>query len=113
MPSVLIGFTGLMLTQLLTLQVDLKCAEKGLAPQWFLRFRSTSFTIYMLLTSVLFLCFYNRMDFIQRRNDKNRIANLKQVVELEDLDFMQMVGDLKLDYDDIDLREVERQIMFT
>ena len=36
---VVIGFTSLMLTQLITMQVDLKCVEKEMAPKWFLKFR--------------------------------------------------------------------------
>ena len=43
MPTVVFGFTSLMLTQLVTYQVDLKMIERGMAPKWFLRFRSLSF----------------------------------------------------------------------
>ena len=32
-------------------------------------------------------------------------------MELEDADFMTMVDELKLDYDEIDLREVEKEVM--
>lgn len=33
------------------------------------------------------------------------------MVELEDLDFMQMVSDLQLDYDDTDLKEIEKEVI--
>ena len=78
LPAVIFSFTGLMITQLLTLQVDLKCVEKELAPHWFLRFRSVGFACYMTLTAILFLIFYSRLDFIQRKSDKNRISILRQ-----------------------------------
>ena len=66
--------------------------------------------MYMTLTSIIFFIYYSKLDSVQRKNDKNRIKNLKKVVELEDLDFMDMVSELKLDYDDSDLRELERQL---
>lgn len=65
----------------------------------------------MLITSVIFLVYYSKLQYCQRRNDKNRITNLKNVVELEDLDFMQMVSDLQLDYDDTDLKEIEKEVI--
>jgi len=102
-PSVIVAFSGLMVTQLVTLQVDMKCVEKGLAPQWFLRFRSFSFGFYMVITTLLFGVFYSKLDYLQRRNDKNRIENLKTALELEDLDFLKMVDDLAIDYDEKDL----------
>jgi hypothetical protein len=108
--TVIYGFTGLMLTQLVTLQVDLKCVEKELAPKWFVKFRSLSFSLYMIITSLLFFIYYNRMEMVQRRNDKNRIQHIKTALELEDIDFMQMVNELKIDYDERDLREVEREV---
>eukprot|EP00347_Sterkiella_histriomuscorum_P002938 403366214 len=109
-PTTVIAFTSLMLTQLVTLQVDLKCAEKGLAPQWFLKFRSVGFTIYMLLTTAIFLIYYSKIDYVQRRNDQNRITNLKTALELEDLDFINMVNDLNIDYDETDLQALEKEI---
>lgn len=80
-----------------------------MAPKWFLKFRSVSFSIYMLITSVIFFAYYNKLDWVQRRNDKNRIKNLKSALELEDVDFMEMVNDLKIDYDEGDLRDLERE----
>ena len=41
---------------------------------------------------------------LQRRNDLNRISNLKTAMELEDADFIKMVDDLKIDYDEYDLK---------
>lgn len=110
LPTVVMSFTGLMLTQLLTLQVDLKCVEKELAPKWFVRFRSVGFACYMILTSILFTIFYTKLDYVQRKTDKNRIANIKNALQLEDLDFIEMVNELKLDYDEADLREIEREV---
>jgi hypothetical protein len=110
LPTVIFTFTGLMMTQLITLQVDLKCVEKELAPKWFLKFRSLSFGGYMILTSILFLIFYSRLDYVQRRADKNRITNIKKALELEDTDFIEMVNELKIDYDERDLKEVEREV---
>ena len=67
--------------------------------------------MYMTLTSIIFFIYYSKLDSVQRKNNhKNRIKNLKKVVELEDLDFMDMVSELKLDYDESDLRELERQL---
>lgn len=109
-PTVIFGFTGLMMTQLVTLQIDLRCVEKQLAPEWFLRFRSVTFAINMVITSLLFFIFYSRINEVQKKNDKNRISTIKTALELEDLDFMQMVNDLKIDYDEADLREVEREV---
>jgi hypothetical protein len=48
---------------------------------------------------------------LQRRRDPNRIKNIKSAMELEDADFIKMVDDLKIDYDEIDLREVEQEVM--
>lgn len=58
----------------------------------------------MILTSVLFLIYYSNQDKVQRRNDKNRITNLKTALELEDIDFIKMVNDLNIDYDESDLQ---------
>jgi hypothetical protein len=59
---VIFGFTSLMLTQLVTLQVDLKCVEKEMAPRWFLKFRTVNFSLYMILTAALFAVFYSRLE---------------------------------------------------
>ena len=59
-----------------------------------------SFSIYMVLTSLIFFVYYSKIDILQRKNDKNRIANLKTALELEDLDFITMVNELKIDYDE-------------
>ena len=61
----------------------------------------------MALTSLLFFAYYSNMDIIQRRQDPNRIKNLKSVIELEDVDFIKMVEELKLDFDDVDLRDIQ------
>ncbi len=108
--TVIFGFSAFMVTQLITLQVDLKCVEREMAPKWFLKFRSTSFALYMILTSALFFIYYSKVDYIQRRNDKNRIQNLKTALELEDVDFMNMVDELKIDYDEQDLKEIEKTV---
>ena len=48
----------------------------------------------------MFLIYYSKLEYLQRRNDKNRIANLKSALQLEDIDFMNMVDDLNIDYDE-------------
>ena len=60
--------------------------------------------------SALFFIFYSRREQIQRRNDPNRISNIKTAMELEDCEFIEMVEDLKLDYDDTDLGELEQEL---
>lgn len=40
----------------------------------------------------------------------NRITNIKTALELEDLDFINMVNDLNIDYDEKDLQILEREI---
>lgn len=50
------------------------------------------------------------MEFVQRKADKNRIANIKKALELEDTDFIEMVNELKIDYDEDDLKEIEREV---
>jgi hypothetical protein len=100
-----------MLTQLVTLQVDLKCVEKEMAPRWFLKFRTVTFSLYMILTAALFAVYYARLEQVQRKRDPNRIVNLKTVMELEDADFIKMVEDMKLDYDDVDLKEIEKEVL--
>ena len=107
---VIISFTSLMLTQLITQQVDLKCVEKEMAPKWFLKFRTLTFSMYMILTTVLFAIFYVNVDQLQRRNDPNRISNIKSAMELEDADFIKMVDELKIDYDELDLKEIEKEV---
>ena len=64
----------------------------------------------MAITTVLFGIYFSRTEQIQRKNDPNRIENLKNVLEMEDLDFIKMVDDLKLDFDEVDLKDVEKQI---
>jgi hypothetical protein len=93
-----------------TLQVDLKCVEKEMAPRWFLKFRTVNFSLYMIITAALFAVFYSKLEQVQRKRDPNRIANIKTVMELEDADFIKMVEDMKLDYDDVDLKEIEKEV---
>jgi hypothetical protein len=81
-----------------------------MAPVWFSGYRSKVFFVYMLITSVLFGIYMNSLDQVQRKNDPNRIENLKSVLELEDMDFIKMVDDLKLEFDEVDLKDVEKQI---
>ena len=62
----------------------------------------------MITTAALFTIFYTQRDKLQRRNDINRITNLKSSMELEDSDFIKMVDEMKIDYDEYDLKEVEK-----
>ena len=110
MGHVIFSFTSLMLTQLITQKVDLMCVEKEMAPKWFLKFRTVTFTLYMILTATLFAIYYSRTDLLQRRNDPNRISNIKSAMELEDADFIKMVEELRIDYDELDLKEVEKEV---
>ena len=64
----------------------------------------------MALTAILFSIYLSRIDQIQRKNDPNRITNLKTALELEDLDFIKMVDELNLGFSETDLREVEKTI---
>ena len=64
----------------------------------------------MIITAALFAVFYSKLDQVQRKRDPNRIANIKTVMELEDADFIKMVEDMKLDYDDVDLKEIEKEV---
>ena len=40
----------------------------------------------------------------------NRITNLKTAMELEDSDFIKMVDEMRIDYDEEDLKQVEREV---
>ena len=64
----------------------------------------------MAITCALFAIYYNNLPSLQRKNDPNRLTNIKSAMELEDADFIKMVDDLKIDYDETDLREVEREV---
>ena len=108
--QIVFGFSSLMMTQFITLQVDKKCVELELAPQWFRKFRQISFAVHFMATAVLFSIFYTQRDKLQRRNDINRITNLKTAMELEDSDFIKMVDEMKIDYDEQDLKEIERDV---
>ena len=64
----------------------------------------------MIATSALFAIFYTQRERLQRRNDLNRITNLKSAMELEDSDFIKMVDEMKIDYDEYDLKQIEKQV---
>jgi hypothetical protein len=64
----------------------------------------------MIMTAALLAVYYSRLEQVQRKRDPNRITNLKTVMELEDADFIKMVEDMKLDYDDVDLKEIEKEV---
>jgi len=64
----------------------------------------------MAITTILFGIYLSKVDLIQRKNDPNRITNLKNVMELEDLDFMKMVDELNLGFNETDLRDIEKKI---
>lgn len=84
--------------------------EKEFAPIWFKAYRQKVFAIYMALTAVLFFVYYSHHDKIQRGNDPKRIENIKSALELEDLDFVKMVDELKIQFDESELAAVERQM---
>ena len=65
----------------------------------------------MIITTLLFAVFYTRAEQLQRNRDPNRITNIKNAMELEDGDFIKMVDELKIDYDEIDLREIEKEVV--
>jgi len=69
-----------------------------------------TFAAYFVATTILFAIFYTQRDKLQRRNDTNRITNLKTAMELEDADFIKMVDDMKIDYDEQDLKQIERSV---
>lgn len=62
----------------------------------------------MFATIVLFIAFYTNVGQVQRINDVNRITNIKSAMALEDADFIKMVDELKIDYDETDLSEIAK-----
>jgi hypothetical protein len=48
----------------------------------------------MTLTVILFLIFYSRLDYVQRKSDRHRIEHIKTALQLEDVDFIEMVNEL-------------------
>ena len=110
LPHVVYGFTSLLITQLVTSRFDVSCVKKELAPLWFKGYRQRVWAMYMFATTVLFGVYYTHYDKIQRRNDPNRIENIKTVLALEDLDFVKMVDELKIQFDESELAEVEKQL---
>ena len=104
------AFSSLMVTQLVSLKFDHHCVSKEMAPLWFKKYRTYCFGIYMALTTLIFGIFASKLDYIQRKNDPNRIKNIKTVMELEDLDFVKMVDELNLTFDEVDLRDVQKKI---
>lgn len=110
MSHVIFSFSGFMVTQFVLLKGDSKAVELGLAPKWFNKFRRYNFMFYMAMTTMLFTVYYHRREFVQRKHDPNRIDNIKTAMEVEDADFIKMVDDLQIDYDEADLREIERDV---
>lgn len=110
MQTVVYSFSTLLVTQVLTARYDSYCVKNEMAPLWFKKYRSTVFGLYITLTTVLFLIYYNNLPLLQRQNDPNRIKNLKTVMELEDLDFVKMVEEMKLQLNETDLRDMERKV---
>jgi hypothetical protein len=53
-----------MITQLINQKFDTYCVDKGVAPVWFKKFRTNQFYVYMVLTLILFGCFYTNIDRI-------------------------------------------------
>ena len=106
--DVTLGFTALMLIQLLGLKFDQACVSKNIAPVWFKKYRERCFVAYMAVSVLMFTVFYKNHQMIQRRNDPNRIENLQSALKLEDVDFVKMVGDLKIEFDESELSEVEK-----
>mmetsp|Transcript_5038 Transcript_5038/g.8586 ORF Transcript_5038/g.8586 Transcript_5038/m.8586 type:complete len:99 (+) Transcript_5038:588-884(+) len=72
--TVIYAFSGLMISQLITLRFDYHCVKNGMAPLWFEKYRTRCFGIYMFMTAVLFGVYFTRIDQVQRTNDPNRIA---------------------------------------
>ena len=104
------GFTALMFLQVFGMKFDSSCVKKELAPVWFTKYRKRCFYAYMALTVSLYTIYYFNYELINRKNDPNRIENVKSALQLEDLDFVKMVDDLKIQFDEQELAEVERQI---
>lgn len=109
-PTIVFGFTSLMLTQLFTHQIDIRTVEKEQAPAWFLKFRGVNFAVYMMLTSIIFAVFYNRAKNIHFEKDPRRITDLKAVMELEDTEFILKCEELNLEYNVSDLQLVDANI---
>ena len=70
------------------MQVDIKCVENELAPRWFLKFRTVNFTLYMIITTLLFSVYYTRQQQVSSKRDSKRIEHLREVMELEDTEFI-------------------------
>ena len=64
----------------MTLKFDVSCAERKLVPEWFLRFRSTTFSLYLIMTSLLFAICYSRLDQLNTKENPHRIEDLKSAL---------------------------------
>jgi len=70
------------------MQVDIKCVENELAPRWLLKFRTVNFTLYMIITTLLFSVYYTRQQQVSNKRNSKRIEHLREVMELEDAEFI-------------------------
>lgn len=100
-------FSMLIAQQVVMLTIDKSYIKAGQAPQWYGKFRNATFLFQILVTGFLFYTYQNYKKFCRRRNDPNRISNLKSAMELEDAEFLKMVDDLDLDFDYEDMKEIE------
>jgi len=55
----------------------------------------------------MWFTYWNYKKYCEKKNDPNRIKNLKLALELEDAEFLKMVDDLDIDFDYDDLKEIE------
>lgn len=53
---------------------------------WYLSYRKTQFIVYMLVTTALFGICYTKLQYLQRKDDLDRIPGLKTVKEIEQID---------------------------
>lgn len=97
--SLITGFAMLSVIQTSSFAYDTRMAKKGSLPFWYGSFRRWTFVYLFVLTTIIFTSLFSKVEFIQKSTSNNRIETLKSLQKLSDVEFLEKVHELKLQYD--------------
>lgn len=114
--TLILGFCGLSLTQLVSFLVDKRYVKSEALPKWYMQVRIPAFIYLIIVTGLLLTVMATNLDLVQKKNSNERISTLKSLLALGDVEFLEKVNDTRIQYDPEDMKilqaRFERQEQF-
>lgn len=104
------GFASLGIIQTASYIHDRRFVKAEALPKWYTKMRTITFTYLLVVTATLFAAMFTKLDLVQKSNENDRISTLQRLLKLDDVEFLEEVNRLGLEYNEEDMKILQGRL---